>query len=957
MAEGKREEDPEGLPGGRALLRSRSATDRTERNKPEHLHSSPGPLSSIKAAFKRTSVRSHSQGEGGRERRRPEITILSVEPLPTTTWFPGASGGFPAHAPSSQPVWDGGIHISDQQPPPSYDQVIKEKTQEKVVTPTAPPRRSHTNTAATQTDCVEEERSHAAQCTRATVSSVGKPKKPPRPTPPKPPPGNAPGPTVGPDPAADTDTATLQPNSTEPSPRPRPVPRPRSKLKPADQLQALIRLQDSSDGDPVTSQENELHPSGTYSKELLEAFDCDPEFTLQGTEENQENQSPQFEENLTENMNGHHSDRNIRARIQAFESQNDTSEANAPLARPRNIYSKLPIGPAKPFLAPRPSLSKKPAEKQPAETAEDYYEEVNISPMPPPLAPKPQLPRKPSFSPKEVPKLQPLVKSALLPPRPSLVRSKTLDSQEGDSVGLFKGPPPPLKPNIDLLNINNHNSTALLNTAQTLATVGNEYTDSPISQTPIKPARGGGLSSVASNAQNVIRRPTVIRVPSKSQDEAFDFPPPLPVQKAVGGLIPPPKPTHKESFRSAADLSLPPRRSGGKVPPPRPPPAKTGPARPPPPRSNSVHLPVSHKEDSPRYSPQPLHKQSRKSQKKGPVLPPRPNPGHCLYNTYTLEVPHGVAEFNYNGTRTGELSFQKNEVLVLLNQIDSKTFECQVGDAKGTVEKSHMKIITPLTTSYNNNSSHSQATVQERSSDQAFGHAVENGTVEVQALFDFTPEGPGELALRTGDVVTNVEQVDSEWYLGVCRGMTGFFPINYVIPMKQSGPPAPAPASVRKVQPAPETVKGPRCVARFDFEGDDSSELSFSEGDVIRLCEYVDEEWARGELGGRAGIFPLNFVDVLEDLPPSAEQNHTRIPLPGMAASPSVQTTPTSAQVEGGAVEWAEALYDFNPEADDELAFVQGDMILVTDHLDSEWSSGRLNGREGIFPTAFVHTC
>lgn len=41
-------------------------------------------------------------------------------------------------------------------------------------------------------------------------------------------------------------------------------------------------------------------------------------------------------------------------------------------------------------------------------------------------------------------------------------------------------------------------------------------------------------------------------------------------------------------------------------------------------------------------------------------------------------------------------------------------------------------------------------------------------------------EGPGELCLKAGDIVTMVEPVDSEWYRGTCRGSTGFFPINYV---------------------------------------------------------------------------------------------------------------------------------------------------------------------------------
>lgn len=41
-------------------------------------------------------------------------------------------------------------------------------------------------------------------------------------------------------------------------------------------------------------------------------------------------------------------------------------------------------------------------------------------------------------------------------------------------------------------------------------------------------------------------------------------------------------------------------------------------------------------------------------------------------------------------------------------------------------------------------------------------------------------EGAGELRLTAGDVVGQVEQLDSEWYLGTLRGVTGFFPISYV---------------------------------------------------------------------------------------------------------------------------------------------------------------------------------
>ncbi len=60
-----------------------------------------------------------------------------------------------------------------------------------------------------------------------------------------------------------------------------------------------------------------------------------------------------------------------------------------------------------------------------------------------------------------------------------------------------------------------------------------------------------------------------------------------------------------------------------------------------------------------------------------------------------------------------------------------------------------------------------------------------------------------------------------------------------------------------------------RCVvARFAFEGE-GEELSFTEGDVITLIEYVNEEWGRGLLNGQTGIFPLSFIQ--EALPRKPE--------------------------------------------------------------------------------------
>lgn len=41
--------------------------------------------------------------------------------------------------------------------------------------------------------------------------------------------------------------------------------------------------------------------------------------------------------------------------------------------------------------------------------------------------------------------------------------------------------------------------------------------------------------------------------------------------------------------------------------------------------------------------------------------------------------------------------------------------------------------------------------------------------------------------------------------------------------------------------------------------------MSFLEGEIIIFKEYVNEEWVRGEVWGRIGIFFLNFVEFVED--------------------------------------------------------------------------------------------
>lgn len=73
----------------------------------------------------------------------------------------------------------------------------------------------------------------------------------------------------------------------------------------------------------------------------------------------------------------------------------------------------------------------------------------------------------------------------------------------------------------------------------------------------------------------------------------------------------------------------------------------------------------------------------------------------------------------------------------------------------------------------------------------------------------------------------------------------------------------PAAASAMPTGTTAATVS--RVRALYDFAPSEPGELAFQRGDIIAVLESVYKDWWKGSLRGQTGIFPLNYVEKLQD--------------------------------------------------------------------------------------------
>ena len=77
--------------------------------------------------------------------------------------------------------------------------------------------------------------------------------------------------------------------------------------------------------------------------------------------------------------------------------------------------------------------------------------------------------------------------------------------------------------------------------------------------------------------------------------------------------------------------------------------------------------------------------------------------------------------------------------------------------------------------------------------------------------------------------------------------------------------PQPAQAGAGASQQGTTAATVSRVRALYDFTPSESGELAFRKNDIIAVLESVYKDWWKGSLRGSTGIFPLNYVEKLQD--------------------------------------------------------------------------------------------
>ncbi|XP_017104955.2 uncharacterized protein l(3)05822 [Drosophila bipectinata] len=163
-------------------------------------------------------------------------------------------------------------------------------------------------------------------------------------------------------------------------------------------------------------------------------------------------------------------------------------------------------------------------------------------------------------------------------------------------------------------------------------------------------------------------------------------------------------------------------------------------------------------------------------------------------------------------------------------------------------------------------------------SNGAQGYMQEEVVPYAVALYNFDGVEEGDLSFRENEKIYLLDQPAEEWLRGRLRsGCEGIFPANYVeviVPLGSVGHQSSASSAIAgaaapaAITSQPQQALMPTAYCLYNFPGEVEGDLALRENELVTLLYKINDEWLFGEVDGRQGQFPANFLDqVPENLP------------------------------------------------------------------------------------------
>lgn len=211
-------------------------------------------------------------------------------------------------------------------------------------------------------------------------------------------------------------------------------------------------------------------------------------------------------------------------------------------------------------------------------------------------------------------------------------------------------------------------------------------------------------------------------------------------------------------------------------------------------------------------------------------------------------------------------------------------------------------------------------------------------SVKAEVIKSYAAEHEDEIDIEKGEIILldTSTMAEEGWLFAQKKSKIGLIPVSHV-KIYHAGDGLPSLSSDSQIEVNEESNKDARILIKatclHNFQGENEDELAVLKGDVIMVdVEHVSkgEQWIYGEKEGKVGYIPSSYIKVgVIDV--STLDKRDRIWV------------------------YAEAVYNYEAQKEDELSLRDSDILMVDDNQDHpDWRYAQMNGREGWIPSGYV---